>query len=392
LRSEEDQVVPCALVSARAGSASSQFLATGRQSRQVATTTGRIDAMSPTATTPPEATNQPVAATRESLSQLAARVLDQLSPSAWLPAGALVAIALLYGSLRAHYNKVLDSMMAIGNITFQSLFLLVGAIVILTMAIQAFEFEAIRLLEGYWGSGLLTRPLTQAGCSYHRWRRRRLQESMERLEDQAFALARQRMLHEGISRSLVDAIEASRLPVALSAQRRSPWPWRRANLDERAQDFDWREHAPPDLIRRADDIATRVSRYYPSRDYRVLPTMLGNALRTYEDRLHELVGGSMEGMVLRLYDSWPASLKDEHDHYRSRLNLYCSLVLVSLLSTALAWPILFVGDWLAPSFATALTVSFAYFSYRAAIASARGYQTVLATALDSLERSGEATQ
>jgi hypothetical protein len=348
--------------------------------------------MSPTGTTSPDAVNQPIAGTRESLSQLAARVLDQLSPSAWLPAGALVAIALVYGSLRTHHNNLLDAIIAIGNISFQSLFLLAGVIAILTMAIQAFEFEAIRLLEGYWGSGLLVAPLTRVGCSYHRWRRRRLQESMERLEDQAFALARQQMLHDGIPRSLVDAIEANRLPMVMSSQRRIPWPWRRFKPNAIAQEYDWRLHAPPDLIQRIDDKATRVSRYYPSPDYRILPTILGNTLRTYEDKLHELVGGSMEGMILRLYDSWPLSLKDEHDHYRSRLYLYCSLVLVFLLSAGLAWPILFVGDWLAPSLATVIAATSAYFSYRAAIASARGYQTVLATAVDSLEGPSGATE
>lgn|GEM_PF-2584419 len=339
--------------------------------------------MSPTATTPPGAA-KPIAGTRESLSQLAARVLDQLSPSAWLPAGALVAIILLYGSLRAHHNNLLDAAISIGNITFQAVFLLVGAIVILTMAIQAFEFEAIRLLEGYWGTALLINPLTRAGCSYQRWRRQRLQESTERLEDHAFALARQQMLRESIPRPLVDAIEASRIPMAMNRQRRIPWPWPRVKLDELAQEYDWRQHAPPDLIRRIDDMAVRVSRYYPSPDYRILPTTLGNTLRTYEDKLHEVVGGSMEGMILRLYDSWAVSLTNEHDHYRSRLNLYCSLVLVFLLSAGLAWPVLFVGNWLPPSLATATTISLAYFSYRAAIASARGYQTVLATALDSL--------
>ncbi len=139
-------------------------------------------------------------------------------------------------------------------------------------------------------------------------------------------------------------------------------------------------------------MTTRLTTYYPSLDYRILPTKLGNTLRTYEDKLHAVLGGSMEGMILRMYDSWPASLKDEHDHYRSRLNLYCSLFLVFLLSAAVAWPVLFIGNWLPPSLAMAMTISLAYFSYRAAIASARGYQTVLATAMDKLEDQSEASE
>jgi hypothetical protein len=316
---------------------------------------------------------------RESLSELLARILDQLSVSAWLPAGALVLIALLYGSLAAHGDNPGEAIKAIASMTLPLGILLIGAVVLLTMATQAFEFEAIRLLEGYWGIGPIGRRVADVGCRFHIWRRGRLERRRVDLEDNCFAYARQRMLRNDFPEWYVEVVEAERL-----GNEPPPLPDLGVSaMDvEGAKNFDWQQLAQPADIRRLIDLANRVNEY-PTMSYRVLPTRLGNVLRAREEKVYDPASGSMEGMVLRVYDQLPASLRNEHDRYRGRLDLYCSMVVVFVLG-ALASPVLFLnsslhfnGDWRLLLVALGVGVSLALLSYRAAIASATGYGTVL---------------
>jgi hypothetical protein len=102
------------------------------------------------------------------LSQLLARILQQLSLSAWLPSAALV---LLLGFV-FELGSVLDAPHAkgshhahdagyavgqafgqLGRIGASGLVLMLATVVVLTMLTQAFTFESIRVLEGYWGTG-----------------------------------------------------------------------------------------------------------------------------------------------------------------------------------------------------------------------------------------------
>jgi len=145
-----------------------------------------------------------------------------------------------------------------------------------------------------------------------------------------------------------------------------------------ARKVDWRQFARPPDIRRLTDLSNRLQEY-PPLDYRVLPTRLGNTLRVSEEVLHDPSRGSMEGMILRVYDELPPSLQNEHDRYRGRLDLYCSMVVVFVLAAVAAGPVLFRGDWKPPVVAFGVALSLAWVCYRAAIASARMYGTVLET-------------
>ena len=106
---------------------------------------------------------------RESLSQFVARVLDQLSLSAWLPSAALVlSLAFTYHLARAldaerhavagilsapqSPGALSDALTGLAHTSLGGALLLIMAVVVLTIATQAFAFEAIRTLEGYWGT------------------------------------------------------------------------------------------------------------------------------------------------------------------------------------------------------------------------------------------------
>lgn len=83
-------------------------------------------------------------------------MLDQLSLSAWLPAAMLVGSSAVLLQLHARPDRNLA--LATNHLIAKPLgviVLLLFALVLATMVTQAFEFEVIRLLEGYWGNSRL---------------------------------------------------------------------------------------------------------------------------------------------------------------------------------------------------------------------------------------------
>jgi hypothetical protein len=316
-----------------------------------------------------EAQAAPDVPVQESLSQLIAKILDQLSITAWLPSGALIFVVVLYGSLREADGDLSDAIGMIGSMSFSSLVLLLAAVVVATTVTQAFEFESIRLLEGYWGKSRLASWLADRLCGRHIKRRRRFEERKNELDDALFAFARQGMLQRGIPRSTVDILEAKRSGEPLPEGCEEEW--------EQVRGFDWQQFALPPDVRRVHELTAWLESSYPPLDYRILPTRLGNTLRAYEERAYEPGSGSLEGMVQRVFHELPASLQSEHDQPRRRLDLYCSLFLVFALAASAAFPVLIDFGWELPAIAAGVGVSLAWLSYRAAIESARAYGSAL---------------
>lgn len=152
---------------------------------------------------------------------------------------------------------------------------------------------------------------------------------------------------------------------------------RRSNEDlARLQALDWRRETPPALMRRIEAVESEEKRYPAI--HRLLPTRLGNTLRAAEDGLKNR-RGSLRGFVVRNYDNLPAFMCSLHDQYRTRLDMYCTLVFV-FASLAVAAPVLLdpTDD---PLLARCSVVAFYLIllatSYRAAVASARSYGDVL---------------
>jgi hypothetical protein len=309
-----------------------------------------------------------------------ARILDQLSVSAWLPSGALVFIALLYANLRTDNGNPVSAIGAISSMGWGSLILVIGAIVLTTIVSQAFEFEAIQLLEGYWGTGWFATRLADVGCAIHIRRRDRLQRRKEELENDAFARARMKMHSVPELRLIADILEAERLGEAM--------PARASKGDiQKARRYSWFNAAPPNDVRRLLELSRRLESDYPPEPYRVLPTRLGNVMRAHEDRINP-GNGSLHGMVQRVFHKLPDSLQTEHDQFRSRLDLYCSMFIVFVFAAVAALPVLGWSNWRSTAVTAAAAVGLAFLSYRAAIASARPYGIVLET-IESLEKSGE---
>ena len=101
-------------------------------------------------------------------------------------------------------------------------------------------------------------------------------------------------------------------------------------------------------------------------------------MRSTEDKLVN-VDGDVQGFVLRRYAMAPRHVQLQHDQFRNRLEMYCTLVFVSTLLVVLTPAILF-GSSIGLAAMAMISGGFAALSvasYLAAIASAGGYCAAL---------------
>ncbi len=311
------------------------------------------------------------------MSQWLGKVLNQLSLTSWMPAGMLVGVGALIIALHIQIatdpaggfdlGKAISALT--DNVLGTALVLLVAVILAATVT-QAFAFGTIRVLEGYWSgtgpSGKLLRKRTSAML-----RRRTLLEKQARQQWRAvFEGSRLAMRQAGIAPSFIAVmeddfnsspdIESSHLPEVIEAARKIPW-----------LDF-----APPALLQAAEATKQQLSEF--PHPHRVLPTKLGNVIRSREDALVK-DGYDLEGFVMRRYAQISPRLLAQHDDFRTRLDMYCTFVPVFVLLAVLAASLL---SWPGGHYWIALAASTAFFclsilSYRAAVASARGYTAAL---------------
>ena len=106
----------------------------------------------------------------ETLSQFLARILDQLSVSAWLPAAILVTYIVVAACLRDACGQFHKALATLTSLNAATIILITGSVILTTTLTQAFEFEAIRVLEGYWGPRWLPRQIAELRSQRHaRW-------------------------------------------------------------------------------------------------------------------------------------------------------------------------------------------------------------------------------
>lgn len=319
--------------------------------------------------------------TDSGLSQFGARVLGQLSLSAWLPAALLTLVGALVVQFAAQSS--IDLGEAIASLTrdkWTVVLLILPLLVISTLVTQAFSFEAIRTLEGYWHRGGLIRVTHSRLTRRQLARKRKVHEQRMELSHRAFLASRKGWLDVGFSMPLVNAMERQSLDLD---------PLDSGDLlndvdVEKLQFLNWRTRCSPVEMSRIYYLS-RVEEDYPA-DHRLLPTRLGNIMRATEDRL---MGGEddVEGFALRHRPNAHSRVQLQHDQFRTRLDMYCTLFFVAGFLSILTplvlgigvlgrtgWPISEV-TWTAAM--TAGLVALLWASYGAAIASARGYLTAL---------------
>ncbi|MEV6825408.1 hypothetical protein [Amycolatopsis sp. NPDC051102] len=302
----------------------------------------------------------------EGLSQFIGKVLDQLSLSAWMPAAMLVGCGAVLLQLRSQQNfNVGAAVVALTAKPLGILVVLAFALVLATKISQAFSFSAIRFFEGYWKGPLVWLGVYRLLVRRKAKKRVNLETRLEKQTKRAFEAARPILLERHIARSLIDAAEDAAYSRPLTARR-----------EQLAAEFHWQEWLPPDVAGRLVRIE-QAQRDYPP-PHLMLPTKLGNILRATEYEITEGVGDPQD-LVLRRGDTIPSRLRLHHDQFRTRLDMYCTLILVHLALAALSLALL--GSAGLPVAGTAVTTTtfliLAGASYSAAIASARGYCTTL---------------
>jgi hypothetical protein len=299
------------------------------------------------------------------VSAFVAKVLDQLSLSAWLP-GTFFALSMSvlvqFRSLgRVDVPAVVDAF----STNWRSVLLLTAPVLVLSvLVIQASSFAAIQFLEGYgrargpgrWiRSGLIRRQVRKADSLHTR-----------RMQAQARAFDRSEHRWD-------EDAEVVRALWAAARGRTSP------NLSDehrqRIRELDWREECEPWALARIDEMVQR-EKDLPG-VARVLPTHLGNILRATEDQLQD-THGDVSSFALRRRQLADPRIQLQHDQFRTRLEMYCILSLVSAVLAPLTVVVMIgkVSSWSVIPI-TALFLLFAVASYRAAIASARGYCAAL---------------
>jgi len=313
----------------------------------------------------------------ETLSQFVAKVLDQLSLSAWLPSAALVLSLAFVVNLNASKGAFGKAVSAFRDFGLTGTFFLVASVVVLTTVTQAFEFEAIRLLEGYWGPNCIAEGLADVCCWHQRRFRDRLSRRRQGQRVEAFEKASTALRIDKFERSRdglqpvaterdLEVISARLLRLDITTTREER---------ESARSVPWEEYAPGRLIRRAENIGERLKEF-PGGN-RLLPTRLGNVLRASEDAAFPTSTAPLDGAVQRIFHTLPLTLQSEHDQHRTRLNLYCSMVVVTGVVTAVSAVRLWRLRWPYVPGTVFVGVTTLWLFYRAAIASARAYGTVL---------------
>jgi hypothetical protein len=293
--------------------------------------------------------------------------------------------------LQLHAQRNRDVAKAATNLVNKPLGLLVVllfAVVLATMITQAFEFEVIRLLEGYWGNRRFTRGILHLSVHWQQRKFYRLLRERDELTLRAFREAK--LIENGFvpadKRYIVDLIEGE-----LADGGAETHGWREKRRAREAQKYKetWRQFAPANLMSRLEAVESQI-REYPQ-PYRMLPTKLGNVIRAVEDSIPAAQGDDRESFVIRQWDEIPSGLRKEHDQYRVRLDLYCTLMFVFFVLAIVAAPLITHGPrYLIATIVTSTAYLFlSLVSYAAAIASARGYGTAL-KAIADMNNTGKA--
>jgi hypothetical protein len=277
-----------------------------------------------------------------------------------------VAILLQFRSAKS--ANLLKAVQALTAHPVQVLVIIIPLLVIATVITQAFSFESIRALEGYWGGSWPANLARMLMTWRHVRRQKATVDRLHRESEKAVHAAMPEMLMSGIPFPIVKAVEAR----VSGDQPPSDVTDEQIQLSKAV---DWRPWCAAWRVAKLNHLVNEAERYPVP--HRILPTKLGNLMRATEDELQH-AGGDVQSFVHQRRDTVSPRVRIQHDQFRTRLEMYCTLVIVSGFLLVLA-PIVLAGH-IAIAALAITSVSFAAMgvvSYFAAIASADGYCSAL---------------
>ncbi len=301
------------------------------------------------------------------VSAFVAKVLDQLSLSSWLP-GTLFAVSVTVLA-KFHAREDVDLAAVISEVSKNWVTVLVWAAPMLLLSvliIQASSFAAIQFLEGYGAARGPGRWCRTWLIRWHAGQLTRLEQRIRRVRRRAFDDSADRW--SGEAPEIVMALRAAAHGLGQ--------PDLSDEHTRRLAKLKWETECDPWQLARLAEMEERLKEF-PA-PHRLLPTRLGNVLRATEDDLKH-ARGDVSQFALRRRAMIPARVQVQHDQFRARLDMYATLSLVSAILVALSAALLVTGGvgWLQVVLVAAVYALFVVVAYRAAIASARGYCTIL---------------
>jgi hypothetical protein len=312
-----------------------------------------------------------------------AKVLEQLSLTAWMPSALIVAnLAILLGFILADDGQSSDRELflqvarGLDERPFGIIVALLFGLVLTTLISQSLDFSAIRFLEGYWGSSVVTAVPTAIGIHAQRLHQTLLLRRAVKLQRRAFRSALPKLEKKFandamllcVAQILVRGKSATGFP-AESVDRAA------GLVDDPSQ---WLDLSSAVARHRLESVDKRLQSY-PGKASRMMPTRLGCVLRTAEERFLMVSGDSdLRAAVIRRLPDTPAELLAEHDQYRNRLDLYAVMTLICFTLAAINAVILaLVLEGMAWLVVTAAFAALSLASYRGALAAGRDWGDVL---------------
>lgn len=310
-------------------------------------------------------------ATTNDLSGLVSRIGHYFSIVSLLPALFLVAwTAALYTSGAWQSAPDLKRMArALGGVNLAGAAWLVLATTIVALFLHPLQLAMTRLLEGYWGSSRLATALLRRRITHHRRRRLRL-------------LDRQDDLLEKRDSILMDLlIDSYRKAVAGNQPHQgAPESWEDHQLEKALTDklASRKAHPATGFHAAWESIPSALKRYPASA--RMLPTRLGNALRSAEDTIGKQYGLDAITVAPHLTLIAPEAHLGYIQDTRQQMDTTVRLCVAAFAATIETTAWLLTSGW--PLLIALVPYLLCYIGYRASVAAADDYMTIIRIAFD----------
>ena len=322
------------------------------------------------------------------MSAALARILEQLNPTAWLPAAVVVgdvALALAYGSVAGDPGTRWRAVGALLDRKPLGVILgTLGALALVTILTQTFGYSAIRAREGYWGSSKVSARIVNRGIRRQEERHATLLKVRAELEGEALAKAMPLIKRALAGKPMVaTAIEYRVTGIHVSAIDKTALAAADSDLAARS----WAPLVPATLAHQISEVDRQLE-LFPRAD-RMMPSKLGLRLRVAEDGLRlPAQDGNLRGFVTRHLNTIEPRLLADHDEHRNRLDMLAVLTFAAILLI----PINLFLLWKEASLPTLAVISAAagvlsWSAYRGAVAAAGEYGQSLLAIDDALSGS-----
>lgn len=323
-------------------------------------------------------------------SQLAGKIFNQLSISVWLPSIFLVFavyFVVAYASVDPHlsgFGRVNDAFDTITDRSASGFALAASSVVAITIIVQAFELEAVRLLSGAATPiSFFGRRIANLQCAWHRHRRRELIKRLLDAELDAFDDA---CVNQNINPQVIPELRRQSdchwldLPLDAAVDLTRSKKLRNDVNTERdsskISNDGWAQSSGPGFLRNGSHLRSRLDRF-PTTANGVTATALGNLLEASECRIRNTLGTSLmdiNALPVRHPKTVTKEVMTLFKNYNDRMKLYCVLTLMTIAGTMTSSGILLFAQQFTISAVSAVVGAFiSIVAYRAAYSSAVEY-------------------